>query len=275
LADSLPDGVSENFDYRETNRRYVDTSISRIKHAAILLAVRTFENPLILLILFFAIFYPLVLITLDFTRSPTPLIFELVVVVLALFLLWVILNALSTSWEGVIVSAERIKDTRFQKEAVKTHFEITLRFLRFALEELEVDVLAVRSKHGLGTGSEESKRYSARIAVQALTLKLFEDLIYLPAVDRDKVLDLYNADLRHTFEVMPTPEGATVDFVARHFDQLDDRLRKRAKSWRPPQSFLEAIEKHPATVALIVALSVLGIAVLAAAVFKVTIPISP
>jgi hypothetical protein len=253
----------------------VDLTISRADRLLTRFAIRYFENPILSLVWFFIAFYPLLLVTLIVKGNLTAVVFDLIVSLFVVLLLWVFLYPAAISSKGVIVSAERIKVSRIPKEAVKTHFEIILRFLRFELNELEVDVLAVRSRHGLGSGARESRKYTARIAVQALTLWLTEQLIYLPIAERDTVLDLYVADLRSTFERMPTAEGATVDFVARHFDGLDDRLRNHAKGWRPSPSFLETIEKHSAAVAVFLTLTIIAIAVIGAAIFKVSIPISP
>jgi hypothetical protein len=253
----------------------VDEPISKRSRAFLLLAIRIVENPPVVFVLFFAVLYPMLIISLIVHLPPASLLVEVIAAGFATFYTWAIANGTATTWEGVVVSAERVRNVRSRKEAVKTHFEIVLRFLRSSLNELEVDVLAVRSQHGLGSGSEETKRYSAQIAVQALTLNLFEKLIYFPEAEQNAALDAYCVEIHKALERIPTHEGAIVDFVARQYDALDNRLRRRANSWRPPPSFLELVEKHPATAALIVALSAIGIAAVAAVLFKVSIPISP
>lgn len=252
----------------------MDYRTSPLRRALTNRLVAVYENPISLIIVFFGVFYFLLFLTLIGRSPATLLLADFLIAILVVMSAWVVTVGVVISWQGVLISADRMKGVRSPREAIRTHFDIILSYLRLKLTEDDADLLAIRS-HLLLTSPDEAQRYVTTLATDSLALDLIEKTVYSSKTDVEAYFDSYVKELQDGFSRLPGPEAAVLDFVAKRFDHLEHRFRVHARRWRPKPTFWETVEQHSVLVTMVVALSFLALGLLFGVVYHSSFSFTP
>jgi hypothetical protein len=103
----------------------VDTQISNERRTLVVFSLKIYQTPGVLLLLL----YPLILGFGIGIGGPSGIILGVVAWVSTAALIWAASFAAAVSWEGVLLSAEQIRTSKFPRVAVRGHFDLALEFL--------------------------------------------------------------------------------------------------------------------------------------------------